>query len=187
MAQAETLKMATIAPSLGQAITMATFANVVSANLEDIDIEVASGGAATLHQLEAGRGNLDLFMTAPTIYNLMARGVAMYQKEPDAPELAKNLSLLMWFPYGEYHYTVRAESDIQVLDDLEGAVVFLGPDGGGAFNAAKNWIKATTGLVAGEDFEAITANWPLGSKPFKTVKLICMSMAALIRASNSCN
>ena len=46
-AGAETLKMATIEPSLGQAITMATFANVVNSNQGAVDIEVAGGGAAT--------------------------------------------------------------------------------------------------------------------------------------------
>ena len=40
LAQDVTLKMATIAPSLGQAITMATFANVVTDNIDGID----SGG-----------------------------------------------------------------------------------------------------------------------------------------------
>ena len=161
-----TLKMATIAPSLGQAITMATFANVVSDNVDDVSVEVSGGGAATLHQMEVGRGNLDMAMTSPVIYNLMAAGKAMYQKEADAPELAKNISLLMWFPYGGYHFAVRADSDIQTLDDIEGASVFLGPQGGGAYNAARGWIESTTGLVAGEDYEAIKANWQTGYQSF---------------------
>ena len=148
-AQDVTLKMATIAPSLGQAITMATFANIVSENLDGVSIEVAGGGAATLHMMEVARGNLDMSMTSPTIYNLMAGGKAMYAKEADAPELAENLRLLMWFPYGQYHYAVRADSDIQTLDDIEGTSVFIGPQGGGAYNAAKRWIEASTGLVVG--------------------------------------
>lgn len=166
-----TLKMATIEPSLGQAITMATFANVVNDHLEDIEIEVAGGGAATVHQLEAARGNLDMFMASPTIYNFMAKGTAMYGNEPDAAEAARNVALLMWFPYGQYHYAVRAGSDIRTLDDLEGTTVFLGPAGGGAFNAAKGWIEATTGLVAGEDYEAITANWATGFQSFLDGKI----------------
>ncbi|MDF2370483.1 MAG: TAXI family TRAP transporter solute-binding subunit [Rhizobiaceae bacterium] len=161
-----TLKMATIAPSLGQAITMATFANVVSDNVEGVAIEVSGGGAATLHQMEVGRGNLDFAMTSPVIYNLMAAGKAMYKNEPEAPELAKNVSLLMWFPYGAYHFTVRADSDIQTLDDIEGASVFLGPQGGGAYNAARGWVESTTGLVVGEDYEAIKANWQTGYQAF---------------------
>ncbi|WP_299475482.1 TAXI family TRAP transporter solute-binding subunit [uncultured Roseibium sp.] len=167
----ETLKMATIAPSLGQAITMATFANIVTDNLDDIEIEVSGGGAATLHMMEVARGNLDMSMTSPVIYNLMSAGKAMYAKEADAPELAKNYKLLMWFPYGQYHFTVRDNSDIQVLDDLEGASVFLGPQGGGAYNAARGWVEATTGLVVDEDYDAIKANWQTGFQAFLDGKI----------------
>lgn len=166
-AQAETFRMATIEPSLGQAITMAAFANVVTDNLPDTEIEVSAGGAATVHMLEMARGNLDMSMVSPTIYSAMTNGAAMYAAEPDAKELAPNVQLVMWFPYGQYHYAVRGDSDLQVLDDLEGTSVFLGPAGGGAFNAAKGWIEATTGLVAGEDYEAITANWATGFQSFQ--------------------
>ena len=170
-AQAETLKMATIAPSLGAAISMATFANIVTKNVDGIEIEVAAGGAATLHMMEVGRGNLDMSMTSPVVYNLMSGGKAMYAKQADAPELAKNVNLLMWYPYGAYHFAVRADSDIQTLDDIEGASVFLGPQGGGAFNAAKGWVASTTGLVAGEDYEAIKANWQTGYQAFLDGKI----------------
>jgi TRAP transporter TAXI family solute receptor len=170
-AQDVTLKMATIEPSLGQAITMATFANIVTDNVDGVEIEVSGGGAATLHMMEVARGNLDMSMTSPVVYNLMSAGKAMYAKEPEAPELAKNLQLLMWFPYGQYHFTVRADSDIETLDDIEGASVFLGPAGGGAYNTAKAWIEATTGLVAGEDYEAITANWATGYQSFQDGKI----------------
>lgn len=165
-AQETTLRMQTIEPSLGQAITMATFANVVTANVDGVSIEVAGGGAATLHQIETARGNLDMYMASPTIHMLMAGGRAMYAKEPEAPELSENVQVLMWFPYGQYHYAVRADSDITTLDDIEGATVFIGPQGGGAYNTAKGWIKATTGLVAGEDYEAIKANWQTGYQSF---------------------
>ena len=165
-AHAQTFRMATIAPSLSQAVTMATFANVVNSNLDGIEIEVAAGGAATLHMVEVGRGNLEMSMTSPVVYNLMAGGRAMYANEPEAPELAKNLRLLMWFPYGQYHFAVRGDSDIEFLDDIEGASVFLGPVGGGAYNAAKGWIQSTTGLVDNEDYEAIKANWQTGFQAF---------------------
>ena len=170
-AQDITLKMATIEPSLGQAITMATFANVVNDNLEGVTIEVSGGGAATLHMMEVARGNLDMSMTSPVVYNLMSAGKAMYAKEPEAPELAKNLQLLMWFPYGQYHFAVRADSDILYLDDIEGASIFLGPQGGGAFNAARGWVEATTGLIAGEDYDAIKANWQTGFQAFLDGKI----------------
>ncbi|MEM6729288.1 MAG: TAXI family TRAP transporter solute-binding subunit [Pseudomonadota bacterium] len=165
-AQDTTLRMATIAPGLSAATTMATFANLVTDNLEGVSIEVSAGGAATLHMMEVARGNLDFSMTNPVVYALMADGRAMYRNEPDAPELSENLQLLMLYPYGPYHFAVRAESDIELLDDLEGASVFLGPQGGGAFNAARGWVETTTGLVAGEDYETITANWQTGFQAF---------------------
>lgn len=171
-ATAETLKMATIAPSLSQAVTMATFANVVNSNLDDINIEVAGGGAATLHMVEVAKGNLDFSMTSPVIYNLMSAGKAMYAEQPDAPELSANLRTLMWFPYGQYHFAVRADSDIQDLSDLEGATVFLGPVGGGAYNAAYGWVKSLTGLDAKEgDYEAIKASWTTGFQQFLDGKI----------------
>lgn len=170
-AEDQTLKMATIAPSLGQAITMATFANVVTDNLDGVSIEVSGGGAATVHMMEVARGNLDLSMTSPVVYNLMAGGKAMYANQADAPELAENLQLLMWFPYGAYHFAVRADSDIEVIDDIEGASVFLGPQGGGAYNAARGWVEATTGLVVGEDYDAIKANWQTGFQAFMDGKI----------------
>lgn len=165
-AQAQTLRMATIEPGSSAAITMATFANIVTDNLEGIQIEVSGGGAATLHMMEVARGNLDMAMTNPVVHGLMAAGRAMYANEPEAPALSENLHLLMLYPYGQYHYLVRADSDIQTLDDLEGASVFLGPQGGGAFDAARGWVQATTGLVAGEDYDAITANWQTGFQAF---------------------
>lgn len=167
----QTLRMATIAPSLGQAITMATFANVVTANVEGLAVEVSGGGAATLHQMEVARGNLDFAMTSPVIFNLMAAGKAMYANQAEAPELSNNVDLLMWFPYGTYHFAVRADSDIRTLDDIAGASVFLGPQGGGAYNGARGWIEATTGLVVGEDYEAITANWQTGYQSFLDGKI----------------
>lgn len=166
LAEEQTLRMATIDPSLGQAITMATFANIVSDNLADLAIEVSGGGAATLHMLEVARGNLDMSMTSPVIYNLLSAGKAMYANEPEAATLAENYRLVMWFPYGQYHFAVRADSDIELLDDIEGASIFLGPQGGGAYNAARGWVEATTGLIAGEDYDAIKANWQTGFQAF---------------------
>src|SRR6056297_2227423 len=81
-AQDITLRMATIDPSLGAALTMSTFANVVSERLDGVTIEVAPGGAATVHMMEVGRGNLDFSLTGPDIYNLMAAGEAMYAGQP---------------------------------------------------------------------------------------------------------
>lgn len=166
-----TLKMATIAPSLGQAITMATFANIVTEKLDGVTIEVAAGGAATVHMLEVAKGNLDMSMGSPTIHMLLSHKKAMYKNTQNNEELAQNVSQLMAFPWGAYHFAVRADSGIDYLDDIEGTTVFLGPQGGGAFNAAKGWIEATTGLKEGEDYDAIKANWKTGFQAFLDGKI----------------
>lgn len=170
-AEEVTLKMATIAPSLGQAITMATFANIVTENLDDVTIEVAAGGAATVHMLEVAKRNLDMSMGSPTIHSLLSNKRAMYKDVENHEELAGNISQLMAFPWGAYHFTVRPDSGIEYLDDIEGTTVFLGPQGGGAYNAAKGWIQSTTGLVAGEDYDAIKANWKTGFQAFLDGKI----------------
>ena len=105
-AQAEDLKMATLPSNLPQAVVMATFANIVSSQLDDVNIEIAAGGAATAHMMEVGRGNLDMSMTSPVVWNLMKGGKAMYSKQEEAPTLADSVQLLMWFPYGQYHFAV---------------------------------------------------------------------------------
>jgi len=166
-AVAQDLKMATLPANLPPAVIMATFANVVSSEVDGLNIEVAAGGAATAHMMEVGAGNIDMSMTSPVVWNLMKGGARMYANKENAPELADNVQLVMWFPYGAYHFTVRADSDIQTLDDLEGASVFLGPTGGGAWNGAYGWVKATTGLDAkAGDYEAIDANWVTGYQAF---------------------
>ena len=40
------------------------------------------------------------------------------------------------------------------------------PQGGGAYHSARRWIEASTGLVVGEDYEAISANWQTGFQAF---------------------
>ncbi len=164
---AETLQMKTLPANLPPAVVMATFANIVSSNVDDLTIEVAAGGAATAHMMEVGRGEVEMSMTSPVVWTLMNQGARMYANQPEAPALSENVQLLMWYPYGAYHFTVRDDSDIQMLDDLEGATVFLGPTGGGAWNGAYGWIKATTGLDANAgDYEAFDGNWVTGFQAF---------------------
>ncbi len=166
-AYAETLQMKTLPANLPPAVVMATFANIVSSNVDDLTIEVAAGGAATAHMMEVGRGEVEMSMTSPVVWNLMNAGARMYANQENAPALSENVQLLMWYPYGQYHFTVRDSSDIQTLDDLEGKTVFLGPTGGGAWNGAHGWIESTTGLSAREgDYEAFDGNWVTGFQAF---------------------
>mgnify|MGYP001299178552 CR=1 FL=1 len=166
-ASADDLKMATIAPGSSAYLTMSTMATIVNAGQDKHQITVDATGAATKHQVELAEGKLDFCMTSPTIFNFMQNQKAMYQKLDKAPELSKNLALVFWFPYGAYHVVTYADSGIESLDDLRGKKVFLGPPGGGAWNASKQWIEAQTGMKPGEDYENFKASWSSAFQAFQ--------------------
>jgi len=97
----------------------------------------------------------------------MRTGKAMYQKLPEAPELSTNIGLVMWFPYGAYHVVVYADSGIEKLADIKGKRVFLGPPGGGAWNAAHQWLEGVTGYKVDEDYENVKASWSSALQGFQ--------------------
>lgn len=163
----ETLRMATIAPGSSAYLVMTTMATLVNQAQSDYRITVDATGAATRHQVEVAMGELDFSMTSPQIYFLMREGRAMYQEMPEAPELAENLRLVLWFPYGQYHYITRADSGIETLEDIRGRSVFLGPPGGGAWNSAHAWIEGLTGMRAGEDYENVRGSWSSALQGFQ--------------------
>jgi TRAP transporter TAXI family solute receptor len=163
----EKLKMATIAPGSSAYLIMTTMASTVNNSQDEYEISVDATGAATKHMVEAAQGKLDIVMSSPIILNLMREGKGMYQRMESAPELSRNLSLLYWFPYGAYHTVVYADSGIETLDDIKGKRVFLGPPGGGAFNTAQGWIKATTGYEAGVDYQPVKASWGAALQGFQ--------------------
>ena len=163
----ETLRMATIAPGSSAYLVMSTMATLVNQAQSDYRIQVDATGAATRHQLEVAAGELDMSMTSPIIYHFMRQGSAMYQELPEAPELAENLNLIFWFPYGQYHYVVYADSGIESLEDIRGRSVFLGPPGGGAWNSAHAWVEGLTGMRAGEDYENVRGSWSSALQGFQ--------------------
>ena len=163
----EKLKMATIAPGSSAYLVMTTMASAVNAAQDDYEITVDATGAATKHMVEAAQGKLDVVMSSPIIYDLMRGGRAMYKKLDSAPELSENLGLIFCFPYGAYHVVTYADSGINSLDDLRGKRVFLGPPGGGAYNTAKGWIQALTGMEPGADYTPIKASWGAALQGFQ--------------------
>jgi len=163
----ERLKMATIAPGSSAYLVMTTMASTVNSNQDAYEISVDATGAATKHMVEAAQGKLDVVMTSPAIVNFMRGGKAMYKNLDSAPELSKNLSLMFWFPYGAYHVVAYADSGINSLEDIRGKRVFLGPPGGGAYNTAKGWIQATTGMEPGKDYQPVKASWGAGLQGFQ--------------------
>ena len=101
-------KMSTISLPTPFAINT-TFAKIVQKYNKDIEIQVNATGAAPRHALDAANGKTDLFFGAPSLMWLMNKGVAMFKKVKNAPDLAKNLRLIfnyrvtkcdLWLSYG---------------------------------------------------------------------------------------
>lgn len=165
---AEKLKMATIAPGTSAYLTMTTFANLVNSNQDEYEFKVDSTGAATKHGLEVSKGKLDYAMSGPMVYFLLKNGKAMYSKVKNPAEMAEAQRLVLWFPYGQYHFITYADSGINSLKDIKGKKVFLGPPGGGAWNAAYTWVKNATGLDAkAGDYESVKASWSSAFQGFQ--------------------
>ncbi|GAB4541997.1 MAG: TAXI family TRAP transporter solute-binding subunit [Roseibium sp.] len=166
-ARAEDLKMATIAPGTSAYLAMTTMATLVNQSLDDVTIQVDATGAATKHMVEVAEGKLDMSMTSPTVYNFMKNGTAMYSKLGDAAQLAENLRLVYWFPLGQYHIVTYADSGIETPADIKGRRVFLGPPGGGAWQAANKWVNILTGYKPDEDYENVKASWSSAFQGFQ--------------------
>ena len=163
----KTLKMATIAPGSSAYLTMTTMATMINQAQDELQIKVDATGAATKHMVDLAKGKIDLCMNSPVIYFLMKKQKAMYKKLAAAPELAKNIRLLFWFPYGQYHVVTYADAGIKTLKDIKGKRVFLGPPGGGAWNAAREWVEATTGYKPNQDFDNVKGSWSSAFQGFQ--------------------
>jgi len=166
-AEENDLKMATIAPGSSAYLTMTTMATLVNQALDDVNIQVDATGAATKHMIELAQGKLDMCMTSPTVYKFMKEGTVMYSKLGNAPQLAENLSLVFWFPLGQYHIMTYADDGMMTPADIKGKKVFLGPPGGGAWAAARDWVKILTGYEPEKDFENVKASWSSALQGFQ--------------------
>lgn len=167
MAQNINLKMATIAPGTSAYLAMTTMATIVNQALPDVNISVDATGAATKHMIEVAQGKIDMSMTSPVIYKFLQNGQAMYSQLPNSAELAENLQLVYWFPLGEFHYVVYADSDIHKPEDIKGKKVFLGPPGGGAYNVSARIMKFMTGYEPEKDYEPVNASWSSALQGFQ--------------------
>ena len=164
---AKTLKMATIAPGSSAYLTMTTMATMINQAQNELQIKVDATGAATKHMLDLAEGRIDICMVSPVVYFLMKNQKAIYEKVENAPELAKNIKLLFWFPYGQYHVVTYADSGIKQLKDIKGKRVFLGPPGSGAWNAAQEWVESTTAYKLNEDYINVKGSWSSAFQGFQ--------------------
>ncbi len=165
-AQTTNLRVHTGNPGASTFAFTTTFQRVVQRELP-MRLNVTSGMTATRSTLDAARGDVDLYISAPAINHFMSNGIAMYADMPDAPELSENLRGIVNFPLGPYHIITFADSGITELDQIRGRRVFAGPPGGAATTVALAIIRSATGLVEDEDYQLARLDWTSGNQAFQ--------------------
>ena len=68
-------------------------------------------------KVQIGKGNLDPSMPGPVACNLTVGGKVMHAKEPDAPDLAKNLRLPMLCHCCGCHVAVKKDGLMELHPD----------------------------------------------------------------------
>jgi len=160
-------KMSTLGPGSSPYVLMSTFAKIANQYVPDTEIQVNATGVATRHALDAARGKIDFFMSAASIQHFMSKGIAMYKKVEEAPELSKNVRGILNFPIGVYHIMAFSDSGIKSMKDIKGRKVFVGPPAGAAKVIATAMAEGMSGLKAGEDFETVNLGWGAASQAFQ--------------------
>ena len=169
--QADLYRVTSIAPGMSPFVVNTAIAKVVGKHVPGVDMQVRATGAATRHVVEAAQGKVDFFFNSGTINWLMAKNLGPYKKMENAPELEKNLGMIFNYEIGPYHYITRADSGIEKLEDIAGRKIFAGPPGGAAKRVCLGNIKLTTGLVGGEDFEAVDFGFDAAIQAFQDDKI----------------
>ena len=141
------------------------FTQVIQKKLP-IEIQVSVGKPATKSAVDAAKGKVNLFLTAPTINHFMQNTAAMFKKVKNAPELNSKLRGFLNYPLGPYHIVVYEESGIKSIKDFKGKKVFLGPPAGAATTVATQIVQGATGLKPGEDFEVVRFDWKSAETAF---------------------
>jgi len=143
-----------------------TLQSVLQKNLP-VDINMTAGMASTRSTLDASKGQVDFFISSPSINHFMSTGTGMFASMERAPELYKNVRQVMNFPLGPYHIMVHADSGITSLEKIKGKRVFIGPPGGAATLVALSIIEGATGYQAGKDYKMAKLDWGSGSQAFQ--------------------
>ncbi|MAS45365.1 MAG: C4-dicarboxylate ABC transporter substrate-binding protein [Rhodobacteraceae bacterium] len=164
-AQDTNLRVHTGAPGSSSFVFSTTMQTVVQQNTP-YRMNMTSGMTSTRSTLDAARGDVDFYISAPAINHYMSNGIAMYKDMADAPELFKNVRSVVNFPLGPYHIITYAGSGIETLEDIRGKRVFLGPPGGAATTVGLA-IMDSAGMKPGADFEQAKLDWTSGSQAFQ--------------------
>ncbi|MCC6006139.1 MAG: TAXI family TRAP transporter solute-binding subunit [Rhodobacteraceae bacterium] len=176
-AKASDLYRLTSVAALSPYIVNTAIATVVNRNVPGIELQVNATGAATRHMLDAALGRNDFFFGSATINWMMLNDIGPFAEVPNSGDLEENLGMIFTYEIGPYHYTVRADSDIQTLHDLRGKRVFVGPPGGAATLPVLTAIEAITGLTR-EDMDVATFGVDAAVQAFQDDRLDLIVLSA---------
>jgi len=143
-----------------------TFQTVAQRELP-VRFNVTSGAVAPRAALDAVRGQVDLFLNAPSVNHFMSTGTGPFAELSGAPELFAKLRGLINIPLGPYHIITYADSGIETLEDIRGRRIFAGPPSGAATVVALAMIQASTGMVENQDYELANLDWTSGNQAFQ--------------------
>ncbi|MEZ5816772.1 MAG: TAXI family TRAP transporter solute-binding subunit [Hyphomicrobiaceae bacterium] len=165
--QTTNLRAQTGAPGSTGFIFMTAMQSVLQKHLP-VQINITTGAAATRSTLDATRGNVDLFTSAPSINYFMSSKTAMFKDMADAPEkFKKHVRSILNYPLGPYHIIVYESSGIKELADMKGKKAFIGPPGGAATVVALAIIEGATGYKANVDYQQVRLDWNSGQQAFQ--------------------
>jgi uncharacterized protein len=163
-------KMSTISLPTPFALN-ATFAKIAQKYNKGIEIQVNATGAAPRHALDAANGKTDFFFSAPTLMFFMSKGMAMFKKVKNAPELAKNLRSIFNYQLGTYNFATYDSSGIKTMFDIKGKRVFIGPPTGVQKVVAAGFIEAVTGLKMNKDYTVVKLGFSSAWQAFQDKQL----------------
>ncbi len=124
------------------------------------DLQVAEGQTLTNTVIDVAQGRTDIAPLPLILGFLLSHGRGPFSSQGEAgAELASNLRALYPYNAGGYSLIALESENIDSWDDLEGKVVFNGPPRGAALVNARQAIQLAAGLVDGEDYQGLQANW----------------------------
>lgn len=166
LADTVNLRAHTTAPGQSAFEFSTTMQTVLQKHL-DMKLNMTSGIAVPRSALDAANGEVDLYISAPTVNYFMEKGAAMFGKTENVGELHAKLRGIVNFPIGPYHIITFADSGIEKLEDIKGRKVFLGPIGGAATAVAVDIVTASTGYKPNADYEQARLDWSSGQQAFQ--------------------
>ena len=152
----------------GTASGTTTLVMQVIANYGGQDLQINSGQTLTKACLKLGQGEIDAAVCPPPAHLHMGRGSGPFKDNAEAAKAAAGeIRGLFAFSGGLFHPIVRDGSAIESWEDIAGQRIFTGPPAGSANGQSQAIIKAATGYVAGEDYEAIRLGWGAAMQAFQ--------------------